>query len=165
MRRLIGFCLGGDSTYIPGCVVMVSLERNSFYYLEHLKRQWGEFQTVPGEIFVDFPDSISHRIVDKIASTWDDLVTHTKQEGIKRIDHGGLYEPWVVYDVEKSVAIFKVHPSEGFAIRNKVSVRLRSNYREWLTQCKNSYYYEKKTRINLVDFHLKMEQRDYENYN
>ena len=58
----------------------------------------------------------------------------------------------------ETVAIFKVHPSVGFASSNKVSIRPRSNHKEWLTQCKNSYYYEKKTRINLVDFHLKMEQ-------
>jgi hypothetical protein len=57
-----------------------------------------------------------------------------------------------------SVAIYKVHPSAGFANSNKVSIRPRSNHMEWLTQCKNSYYYEKKTRINLVDFHLKTEQ-------
>jgi hypothetical protein len=41
------------------------------------------------------------------------------------------------------VAIFQVHPSVGFAISNKVSVSLRLNYREWLTQYKSSYYHEK----------------------
>jgi hypothetical protein len=57
-----------------------------------------------------------------------------------------------------TVAIFEVHPNAGFASSNRVSVRPRSNHREWLTQCKNFYYYEKKTRINLVDFHLKIQQ-------
>jgi hypothetical protein len=45
------------------------------------------------------------------------------------------------------VAIFKVHPSAGFTSSNKVSVSPRWNHREWLTQCKNSYYYEKKKKI------------------
>jgi hypothetical protein len=56
------------------------------------------------------------------------------------------------------VANLRVQPSSGFANSNKVSISLRLNHREWLTQCKIAYYYEKKTRINLVDFDLKMEQ-------
>ena len=58
------------------------------------------------------------------------------------------------------VANFRVHPSAGFASSNKISVSLRSNHKEWLTQCKNFYYYyEKKTKLNwLIVFHLKMEQ-------
>jgi hypothetical protein len=36
------------------------------------------------------------------------------------------------------VANFRVHPSAGFASSNKISVRPRSNHREWLTQCKTS---------------------------
>ena len=43
-------------------------------------------------------------------------------------------------------AIFKVHPSASFTGSNKVLVSPRSNHKEWLTQCKNSYYYEKKTK-------------------
>ncbi len=57
-----------------------------------------------------------------------------------------------------TVAIFRVHPSACFVSSNKVSVSLRSNNKEWLTQCKNFYYYEKKVQINLIVFHLKMEQ-------
>jgi hypothetical protein len=41
-------------------------------------------------------------------------------------------------DLEILVAIFKVHPSAGFASSNKISVSPRSNHREWLTQCKTS---------------------------
>lgn len=61
---------------------------------------------------------------------------------------------------QKLVAIFKVHPSAGFASSNKISVSPRSNHREWLTQCKNLYYYyEKKSKLNwLFVFHPKMEQ-------
>jgi hypothetical protein len=59
-----------------------------------------------------------------------------------------------------SVANFRVHPSAGFASSNKISVSPRSNHREWLTQCKNFYYYyEKKAKLNwLFVFHPKMEQ-------
>jgi hypothetical protein len=58
------------------------------------------------------------------------------------------------------VANFKVHPSAGFTSSNKILVSPRLNHREWLTQCKNFYYYyEKKTKLNcLFVFHSKMEQ-------
>ena len=58
------------------------------------------------------------------------------------------------------VAILGVHPSAGFASRNKISVNPRLNHRKWLTQCKNLYYYyEKKEKLNwLFVFHPRMEQ-------
>jgi hypothetical protein len=49
-----------------------------------------------------------------------------------------------------AVAIYKVHPSAGFASSNKILVSPRSNHREWLTQCKNSYYYERKENSKLI---------------
>ena len=61
---------------------------------------------------------------------------------------------------ENIVANFRVHLSAGFTSSNKISVSPRSNHREWLTQCKNFYYYyEKKTKLNwLFVFYPKMEQ-------
>ena len=58
------------------------------------------------------------------------------------------------------VANFRVHPSAGFASSNKILVSPRLNYREWLIQCKNLYYYyKKKAKLNwLFVFHPKMEQ-------
>ena len=43
-----------------------------------------------------------------------------------------------------TVAIFRVHPSACFVSSNKVSVSPSSDNKEWLTQCKNLYYYNRK---------------------
>ena len=63
----------------------------------------------------------------------------------------GMQASWKIVSVfstnrllRRLLRCFKVHPSAGFASSNKISVSPRSNHREWLTQCKNSYYYEKK---------------------
>ncbi len=50
-------------------------------------------------------------MVDKIASTWKERVIYTRQEGTKRIDLGGLYECWLICDMEQSARDNKVRAS------------------------------------------------------
>uniref|UniRef100_A0A2N9J470 Uncharacterized protein n=1 Tax=Fagus sylvatica TaxID=28930 RepID=A0A2N9J470_FAGSY len=66
----------------------------------HFKRNPLLLQIVPKDFCHDFSRNISQKRVDKIASTWKECVRYTRQEGTKRTDPGGLYEGWVMCDME-----------------------------------------------------------------
>ncbi len=41
-------------------------------------------------------------MVGKIVSTWKECVIYMRQEGTKTTDPGGLYEAWLMCDMEQS---------------------------------------------------------------